>query len=131
MVVSNAQYTEDGTIKAEIDGFWYIVPDDFSNRDRQLIANWQEETGGEILPYTPPNPTVDVVSARQFKLRLFYMGLLDAVEAWVSSQTKDVQIAFEYSGSFVKDSPMMQEGFSAMGFTEAQINDFFIEASKL
>ncbi|WP_348633052.1 hypothetical protein [Rhizobium sp. CCGE532] len=42
-----------------------------------------------------------------------------------------MQIAYEYSGSFVKSSPMMQEGFQAMGFTPQQIDDFFTAAAKL
>lgn len=71
------------------------------------------------------------VSSRQFKLQLLAAGLLDQVDAWIATQTRAVQIAFEYSGSFVRDEPMMATGFKAMGFTDAQIDDFFAAASKL
>ncbi|TWB20030.1 hypothetical protein FBZ99_101821 [Rhizobium sp. ERR 1071] len=76
-------------------------------------------------------PSPELVSARQFKLQLLAQDLLDEVEAWVASQPRAIQIAFEYSGSFVKSEPMMQEGFTAMGFTSEQIDDFFAAASRL
>lgn len=71
------------------------------------------------------------VSARQFKLQLLASGLLDEVDAWVSSQDRPTQIAYEYSGTFVKDSPMMQAGFATMGFTPLEIEAFFQAAAAL
>ena len=73
----------------------------------------------------------DRVTARQFKLQLLTDGLLDQVEAWIATQDRAIQIAFEYSGTFVRDEPMMQSGFAALGFTEAQIGDFFLSASRI
>ncbi|RSB82479.1 hypothetical protein EFR00_30365 [Rhizobium sophoriradicis] len=79
------------------------------------------------------NPTLDItsVSSRQFKLQLLSAGLLDAVDAWVAQQARDVQIAYEYSGTFIKDSPMMKGGFVAMGFSPQQIDEFFAAAAQL
>ncbi|WP_197730883.1 hypothetical protein [Rhizobium leguminosarum] len=74
---------------------------------------------------------VEQVSCRQFKLQLLADGLLDQVDAWVAAQSKAVQIAYEYSGTFVKDSPMMTAGFAAMGFTSQQIDAFFEAAARL
>ncbi|MBX4965447.1 hypothetical protein [Rhizobium binae] len=74
---------------------------------------------------------VAAVSARQFKLQLLAAGLLDSVDAWVAQQSRDVQIAYEYSGTFVRNSPMMETGFSAMGFTPQQIDGFFVAAAQL
>ncbi|WP_064696056.1 hypothetical protein [Rhizobium aegyptiacum] len=71
------------------------------------------------------------VSARQFKLQLLAAGLLDGVDAWVAQQSRDVQIAYEYSGTFVRNSPMMEIGFAAMGFTPQQIDGFFVAAAEL
>ncbi|RUM02371.1 hypothetical protein EEQ99_11525 [Rhizobium anhuiense] len=70
-------------------------------------------------------------SARQFKLQLFAFGLLDQVEAWIATQSKAVQIADEYSGTFVRTEPMMAAGFAAMGFTDPQIDEFFTAAAAL
>ncbi len=85
----------------------------------------------ELLVFLNPPVVIDSVSARQFKLQLLAAGLLDQVNAWVSSQSKTAQIAYEYSGSFVRTEPMMAAGFAAMGFTDQQIDDFFTAASKL
>lgn len=73
----------------------------------------------------------DRVTSRQFKLQLYMSGLLSQVEAWVASQTQDVQIAFEYSGTFVRNEPMMVSGFTQLGFTSEQIDSFFLAASQI
>ncbi|WP_327211995.1 hypothetical protein U8Q06_20910 [Rhizobium beringeri] len=78
-----------------------------------------------------PAPVPESVSARQFKLQLLAENLLDQVEAWVAEQSRAVQIAFEYSGSFVKSEPMMQAGFAALGFSTEQIDAFFAAAAEL
>lgn len=84
-----------------------------------------------ILAFLNPPPRVESVSARQFKLQLLAAGILDQVDAWIASQSRAVQIAYEYSGSFVRTEPMMTSGFAAMGFTDQQIDGFFTAASKL
>lgn len=86
-----------------------------------------EDCDVEDIPVVIP----DRVTSRQFKLQLLAAGLLDGVEAWIGAQSRAVQIAFENSGTFVRDEPMMQAGFAALGFTEQQIDDFFIAAGAL
>ncbi|TDR36532.1 hypothetical protein [Aquamicrobium defluvii] len=73
----------------------------------------------------------DRVTARQFKLQLLADGILDQVEGWIGTQSQAVQIAYANSGTFVRDEPMMQAGFAALGFTEQQIEDFFLAADAL
>ncbi|MBB4244556.1 MULTISPECIES: hypothetical protein [Rhizobium] len=110
-----------------------IVSDEgefFVAEDNQIIVDWVNG-GGMIADYVAPIVVPEMVSARQFKLQLLAAGLLDQVDGWVKTQDRSVQIAYEYSGSFVKSSPMMQEGFQAMGFTPQQIDDFFTGAAKL
>ena len=46
-------YTQAGTIEATIDGGRMTVPDDMTNRHRQMIAEW-EEAGNTIPAYEPP-----------------------------------------------------------------------------
>ncbi len=49
-----AQYTEIGNILlTRDDGILVFVPDDMTNRDRRLLADWQA-AGNVIKPYTPP-----------------------------------------------------------------------------
>lgn len=100
--------------------------------DGEEIEMTPEEEVAWISSLSPELPTVpDSVSARQFKLQLLTAGLIDQVDDWIKTQDRSVQISYEYSGSFVRSSPMMQEGFRAMGFTPQQIDEFFTQAAKL
>lgn len=85
----------------------------------------------ELVAFLNPAPVITSVSSRQFKLQLLSAGLLDAVDAWVAQQPREVRIAYEYSGTFVKDSPMMSAGFAAMGFDPQQVDGFFAAAAQL
>ena len=103
--------------------------DDPEQFGRDLFA---EASAGDVAPYVPaPAPIPDRVTARQFKLQLLAAGLLDQVEAWIASQSQAVQIAYSNSGTFVRDEPMMQAGFAALGFTPEQIDAFFAAAAAL
>lgn len=87
-----------------------------------------------LAVYGLPGPVAivpDRVTARQFKLQLLAADLIDDVEAWIATQPRAVQIAYEYSGTFVRDEPMMQAGFAALGFTEQQVYNFFAAAAEL
>lgn len=84
-----------------------------------------------VIAYLNKPLPVSSVSARQFRLKLRRSGLLDQVKAWVAMQDGETQDAFEYSGTFVKDSPMMVAGFTAMGLTTQQVDAFFVAASQL
>ena len=90
------------------------------------------------LDDAPLPPVPDRVTSRQFKLQLIAFPaigggetLLDDVEAWISTQSRAAQVAFENSGTFVRTEPMMQAGFAALGFSEGQIDAFFTAASEL
>ncbi|RWY85176.1 hypothetical protein EHI44_16820 [Rhizobium leguminosarum] len=84
-----------------------------------------------VVEYLNKPLPVSSVSARQFRVMLRRAGLLDQVKAWVAMQDGETQDAFEYSGTFVKESPMMAAGFAAMGFTPQQIDGFFSAAASL
>lgn len=93
----------------------------------KVLAEWEAHVrSSEPAPAAPP----DRVSARQFKLQLLAEGLLDQVEAWVASQGKAIQLAYDNSNEFVRDEPMMQAGFAALKFPPEQVLAFFSAASK-
>ncbi|MCA0279446.1 MAG: hypothetical protein LCH86_25915 [Proteobacteria bacterium] len=77
-----------------------------------------------IIRPAPPQPAPKRVTRRQFRLQLLAAGFLENVEAWVVSQSPAIRLAYEDSGTFVRSDPMMQTGFSALGFTEPQIDAF-------
>jgi hypothetical protein len=134
----NPTYNQFGSIDLEVNhpqlGWipFTASADDPEEYGRTLFA---EATAGEVAPYVEPGPVPapipDRVTARQFKLQLLAAGLLDQVEAWIASQSQAVQIAYANSGTFVRDEPMMQAGFAALGFTPEQIDEFFTAAAAL
>ena len=87
------------------------------------------EAAWDVIKDVEESP--DSVSARQFKMQLAIAGLTETVEGWIGEQDSLVQIAYAYSSAFVKSEPMMQAGFAALGFTDEQIDAFFLAASKL
>lgn len=87
---------------------------------------------GSFVPKEPePEKIPTRVSSRQFKMQLHYAGLLNAVDTWIAAQSKPIQLAYENSGTFVRDDALMEQGFAALGYTTKQIDDFFLAASKL
>lgn len=57
-------FTESGSIRVVFDGddFESVVPNDMTNRFRQMITEW-EAAGHSIPAYQPPTPTVDAYRA--------------------------------------------------------------------
>jgi septal ring-binding cell division protein DamX len=136
MSLSNAHYVDTAgkynvtVTPEEGDPFEYAVaPDD----DAPLAVAIREAMAVNpipIAPYVPPAPRVPSrISSRQFFLQLDADGLLDLVEGWISGQPLDVQIAFERSSTFVRDDVMLQKGFNDLGFSPAQIDEFFASAA--
>ncbi|MCX8282491.1 hypothetical protein OSJ77_20065 [Phyllobacterium sp. 0TCS1.6C] len=146
-----AKFNEDGIVA----GFWqsaaYAPPADGEDRNSIIPADaikiteaqfdelfnnpqtrkWQ---GGHVVPCEPPAPEPiipDRVSRRQFRLQLIDAGLLDQVEGWIATQDIRTQAAYADSGSFVRTDEMLQQGFSALGFTELQVDEFFTAAAAL
>jgi len=121
---------------AVLDVIEFTLPD-----GKQKIGSASYEVSNDVVVETfqvEDVPPPDRVTARQFKLKLLSLPaigggqtLLDDVEAWISTQSRAVQVAFQNSGTFVRTEPMMQSGFGALGFSEAAIDAFFTEASAL
>jgi hypothetical protein len=93
------------------------------------VREFTSEELAALTDYTPPVP--DRVTSRQFKLQLLAAGLLDQVDGWIETQDRAVQLAYEYSGTFVRDEPMMEASFTALGFTTEQIDAFFTAAAEI
>jgi len=144
-----AKFNADGFVA----GFWqsaaYAPPADGEDRNPIIPADaikiteaqfdelfnnpqtrkWQN---GKVVPYDPPvtpPPPPDRVTSRQFKLQLLEDGLLADVEAWIATQDQATQIVWDCAGTFVRTDDMMQDGFAAMGFTDAQVDEFMLKAA--
>ena len=80
----------------------------------------------------PPPPAVPpMVTARQARLALLGAGLLSAVEAWIAAQGQAVQITWEYSMFYERNSPLIDAAASGLGLTSQQIDSLFIAAAAL
>ena len=87
----------------------------------------------EIAPYVEPEPIIiipEVITMRQARLQLLEVGLLDNVEAIVALDRKS-QIEWEYASEVYKESPLIESVKGALNLTDTQIDDMFVEASKL
>ena len=73
---------------------------------------------------------VDTLSPRQARLILLQYGLLDEVEALLATD-KAMQIWWEYSLDYKRDNPILIGMATQLGLTEEQLDNMFIEASKL
>lgn len=90
---------------------------------------WQNGAWTEIEPSVPPAP--DRVSRRQFGMQLIISGWRTAADAWVAQQDESTRWAYENSDTFVRDDPMLQAGFAALGVNEQQVDEFFAAAAAL
>ena len=87
----------------------------------------------EIEAYIEPEPIIiipQVITMRQARLQLLEVGLLDDVEALVALDRKS-QIEWEYASEVYKESPLIESVKGALNLTDAQIDNMFVEASKL
>lgn len=74
-------------------------------------------------------PTPQTVSARQIKLALLGMDLLDDVDAFTASQDRAVQISWEYAVEFHRTDAMLAGMAVAFGMSDAQIDTIFRAAA--
>ncbi len=109
------------------------APTGFVEVPAQTLPGFTVTDEGYLPPdILEPSPVVpDRVTSRQFKMQLELAGLTSAVEGWITAQETLVQIAYNNSGTFVRDEPMMVAGMTALGFTPEQIDAFFLAASAL
>lgn len=87
----------------------------------------------EIADYIEPEPIIiipQVITMRQARLQLLEVGLLDDIEALVALDRKS-QIEWEYANEVYKQSPLIESVKGALNLTDKQIDEMFIEASKL
>lgn len=75
-----------------------------------------------MLTYVPPS-----VTARQARLALLEVGLLDDVELIVQNESRAVQLEWEYATTIQRDNPLL----SLLNLSESQIDQLFIRANNL
>ena len=73
----------------------------------------------------------DRVTPRQAKLALLNAGLLDDTEALINAADKATQIAWNNALEFLRTDPLITTLGAALGLSDAQIDDLFIQAAQL
>ncbi len=124
-------YTESGSISATIDGILMTVPDDLSNRHRQMIAEWETE-GNTIPAYEPPatNPFAPL-KPYQFWGAVRATGHEIDLNAWVDTIADPVQkgiasAMLEFSLEFRRDHPLIEAARIHLEMTETELNDLWL-----
>ena len=87
----------------------------------------------EIGDYIEPEHIIilpQVITMRQARLQLLEVGLLDDIEAFVALDRKS-QIDWEYANEVYRQSPLIELVKGALNLTDTQIDNMFVEASKL
>ena len=117
------------------------VVDDFTQKVEQdkLVTL---ENGRYIIKYRVlPKTETEIIEYRksqvpqsitplQAKLQLLKLGLLDEVEALVTGD-KTTQLYWEYASIIERDNAVLLSMANSLGLTSEQVDEMFIEASKL
>lgn len=99
------------------------------------LADYQAWLAAGNTPDPPapddPRPVPAEVSAAQGRLALLQFGVLDALEDWIAAQPRGTQIEYYSRGTWRRDWPLVATGATALGLTEAQVDELFILADTL
>jgi len=99
-----------------------------------MFAKWVDKEWIIINEYpSEPTPTIEVpqmLTPRQARLALLAVGLLDEVETLLAND-KAMQIWWEYSLDIQRNHEHIVVMGAALGLTELQLDNLFIEGAKL
>lgn len=106
-------------------------------REAEVIIP-QVGAGGQIVPGESVNgvPVIpSAVTMRQARLALSAIGLLTQVDAAINAlpepQKTAAKIEWEFSSVVERNRPFVQQLGASLGLTPTQLDNLFIEASKL
>ena len=74
---------------------------------------------------------VTSITPRQIRLQLTTLGLRQQVEDWVATQPIDIKDWWEFSTVFERNNQMLIDAATHFGLTSEQLDQLFVEASKL
>ena len=74
---------------------------------------------------------VKSITPRQMRLQLIALGLRQQVEDWVATQPIDIKDWWELSSRYERNNQVLIDAATNFGFTSEQLDELFMEASKL
>ena len=89
-----------------------------------IIATWEQEARERYYDASSITP-------RQARLALLSAGLLDAVEAYIATQPRAMQLEWEYASEIRRDNALMLTATTALGLNSEQLQALFTEAATL
>ena len=81
-------------------------------------------SGWEPKPI-PPEPVPAAITPLQARRALRAADLLDAVNAWIATQSADAQEAWEYCVEVRRDDALIAGAQEGLGLTDKQVDDLF------
>ncbi len=93
------------------------------------VDNFWLYDGNEFTPPLPPPVIIPTLTMRQARLSLLDAGLLDEVEAAIT--TPENRIWWDYSTTVERSHPLVDAVLTGLGKTAAEIDDMFIAAATL
>lgn len=109
---------------------WHNVVRQYGNTSFEALVggNWVIQT---VDPNTLPPYVPQAVTSRQVRLLLLQNNLLDEVESLIQTQDRAVQIQWEYATRFERNDPLLNQLALNLNLTQDELDQFFIEASKI
>ena len=105
-----------------------FIPINLENTDYVQYLLWLEE-GNTPEPADIPPVVIPNISMRQARLALLADGLLDDIEAAMS--TPEYKIWWEYSTVVERNNPLVEQVLAILGKSDEEIDQMFIGASQL
>jgi hypothetical protein len=128
MITYKLQNDIDGNLSSIFSSDGWTIPFDPANTDYQAYLAWLEE-GNTPEPADIPPVVIPDISMRQARLALLADGLLDDVEAALS--TPEYKIWWEYSTVVERSNYLVNDVLKILGKSDEEIDQMFIGASQL
>lgn len=134
MIMQVHGYTVGGAIDVVIDGVALSVPNDPSNRHRQMIAEWEAE-GNTIPAYVAPPEPIKPLEPWRFFAMLDLSGKRAGLDAFIEAMSEPAKTVAKakltHSLTFYRDNDLVLAAQQALGLSDAELDALWTQALSL